>query len=410
MTPVAPINTKWRVGQVYRDTAGWKREEDEFLRWLRSGDKTLANTGGVRYRDFTAGKVRDPETGGLVPAFFVLVTAESHSQFHNPWQDIVDQVGGDIYYWGDAKHGEKRRSYADFPGNARIEAANNLRLTGDRKLTPPILHFTKPGVGKIRFNGLCWLSDVRQMWFDDHGKPVKNLRLLLSILDTDEVDAAWLRERAVSADIARADKLAPAVWRDALRGKIRKRHLWAQKIRPVRDQLPPPGSEEAHILAEIRALSAEEFENFTVALIDKLPEIVTGLNHQVVRTQRTSDHGVDFFGRFTLPWPIAYEIEFVGEAKRYSSPVTPEKVSRLVARLGRGQYGLFFTTSAYSERAQKEVIMDRYPVRLFSGLDIVNLLKAGNCTSSGKLLPEWKKVAIQRPEGVLSDGLVTSVT
>ena len=52
---------------------------------------------------------------------------------------------------------------------------------------PPFLHFTKPEMGYVRFNGLCALTDVRQMWFDDHNQPVKNLRLLLSILNSNYV-------------------------------------------------------------------------------------------------------------------------------------------------------------------------------------------------------------------------------
>jgi hypothetical protein len=204
----------------------------------------------------------------------------------------------------------------DFLGNSRIEAANNLRLAGELGKVPPFLHFTKPSVGQVRFNGLCSLVDVRHSWFEDHGHPVKNLRLLLSILDAEEVNAAWLRERAVSSDLSMADGLAPDVWHSARKGDVQKRQMWAQRVRSIKDQLPIPGSSDEKVLEEIRALTPNEFENFVVAL------------------------------------------------------VAPDKVSRLVARLGRGQYGLFFTTSCFSIRAQKEVIVDRYPVRLFSGLNI----------------------------------------
>ena len=146
-----------------------------------------------------------------------------------------------------------------------------LVLTG---LEPPILHFSKQRSGYLTFNGLCALSDVWHAWFEDDGKPIKNLKILLSILDTETVPAEWLRQRV-------------------------------------------------------------------------------------------------------------NEIEYLGEAKRYKTAITPDQVSRLVARLGRGQYGLYFTTSWYSEQTQKEIEADRYPVRLFSGQDIVNILRAGNCVSGG---------------------------
>ena len=151
----------WRVAHLYRDTAGWKEESDEFLRVLRSGDSTIANAGGVRFRDYLNLDLRDPETGRKVPSFFVLVTAEGRTQHHNPWDDIVDHIVGDIYYWGDAKYSNRGKRCTDFLGNSRIEAANNLRLTGELGKVPPFLHFTKPSVGKVRFNGLCSLVDVQ---------------------------------------------------------------------------------------------------------------------------------------------------------------------------------------------------------------------------------------------------------
>ena len=78
-----------------------------------------------------------------------------------------------------------------------------------------------------------------------------------------------------------------------------------------------------------------------------------------------------------MPQPLAYEIDFRGEVKRYarSTAVGPKDVSRLVARLGRGQYGLFVTTSYFTRQAQEEVFEDRYPARLFSGSDVVRIMR-----------------------------------
>jgi hypothetical protein len=66
------------------------------------------------------------------------------------------------------------------------------------------------------------------------------------------------------------------------------------------------------------------------------------------------------------------QINFKGQAKRYnrSSAVGPEDVSRLVARLQRGEYGVFITTSYYTKAAQEEIYEDNYPVRLFTGRGI----------------------------------------
>jgi hypothetical protein len=396
----------WRVGHEYRDKAGVKFEDDELLRWLNTDFGSISNSGGIRFKDPSIGGSTDPETRRKVPAYFVLITRHMSAQHYNPWDDIIDEASGNIYYWGDAKFSSRQKLFNHFPGNARIEATNNLRLSGRMDELPPILHFSKERSGFLRFNGLCALADVRHAWFEDHGKPIKNLRILLSILDTETVAAEWLRQRVVDGDTARVDKtLAPEVWHKVKRGKVARRQLWSSKIRSKIQQVPSAGSEDERILAEVMQLSPSEYEAFIVALVGKLPEIVPGLEHRVIRTRRTGDHGLDFFGMFKLPYPIGYEIEFLGEAKKYGTAITPDQVSRLVARLGRGQYGLYFTTSWYSEQTQKEIEADRYPVRLFAGQDIVNILRAGDCISEGQIRSSWKSLALADAGKAMVDGL-----
>lgn len=397
-------NRVFRVGHDYRDRAGYP--DDEVLAWLTTGSGTISNAAGIRFKDQTIKPTTDDETGRSVPAYFVLVTSDKSSQHHNPWDDVVDEISGNIHYWGDAKFSSRKRAYNEFTGNSRLEAVNNIRLAGRLADMPPFLHFSRKRSGWLTFNGLCALSDLRHEWFEDKGKPVKNLRALLSVLDVEEVPADWLNARVLTDDLAGVDrKFAPNAWLKVKKGKIERRHVWASKIRARDAQLPVPESEDESILEQVMGLSPDDFESFTVALVNKLPDIMPGLEHTVTRTRRTGDHGIDFFGMFRLPWPISYEIDFVGEAKRYKSAITPDQVSRLVARLGRGQYGLYFTTSFFTEQAQREIVSDRYPVRLFSGQDIVNILRAGDCISGGKVREDWLATALaDRPEQV-SDGL-----
>lgn len=99
----------WRVGHQYRDKAGVKFEEDELLRWLNTSAGSIANSGGIRFKDRVSGGPVDPETGRAVPAFFVLITRDMSAQHHNPWDDVVDEVSGNIYYWGDAKFSAREK-------------------------------------------------------------------------------------------------------------------------------------------------------------------------------------------------------------------------------------------------------------------------------------------------------------
>lgn len=92
-----------------------------------------------------------------------------------------------------------------------------------------------------------------------------------------------------------------------------------------------------------------------------------------------------------MPLPVAYEIPFRGEVKRYgrTKGVGVGEVSRLVARLRRGEYGIFVTTSYYTVQAQEEVAEDAYPVRLFSGSDLVRFLRELKLITGTQISPAW---------------------
>ena len=88
----------WRVGHQFRDKAGVKFEGDELLRWLNTSAGSIANSGGIRFKEPVSGGPVDAETGRSVPAFYVLITRDMCAQHHNPWDDVVDEVSGNIYY------------------------------------------------------------------------------------------------------------------------------------------------------------------------------------------------------------------------------------------------------------------------------------------------------------------------
>jgi hypothetical protein len=128
------------------------------------------------------------------------------------------------------------------------------------------------------------------------------------------------------------------------------------------------------------------FEGAVVSLFQQVDVV-----HQVSQTQLTADGGFDFEGAFQLPPPLEYSIDFRGEVKRYAptTAVGPKDVSRLVARLGRGQYGLFVTTSYFTRQAQAEVLEDRYPTRLFAGADVVRFMRELRIVKGEEISPKW---------------------
>ncbi len=323
----------YRVGHEYRDLT--KRvSEDEFINWLDTDGHAIGTTGGIRPKRYIDPRMHKQLNG--VPSSLFLITTRFSQQYHNPWEDIIDYSTGQILYWGDAKFDRNRRQkkHNEFMGNRMLERIHDLILEQNLKLVPPILHFTKRKKGQIQFSGLCALDKLETTWYEDKGRPIKNFRCHLSILDTETVDVNWLHTRASAKATSDLSINAPEVWFDYTSGSTRKLLLWRNLVRATGDQLPLPGSNESSMLEQICALTPVEFEHFCTALFQDLAA-KSGVQHDVQGTRLVRDGGFDFFGKFTLPPPLHYEINFKGQAKRYkrSNPVGPEDVSRLVARL-----------------------------------------------------------------------------
>ena len=377
------------LGKKYRDK-GKLTQGDEFLSWVNIPGSGMLNSPGIRPLHYIHMTALKP-----LPAYLILVTNEKTGGHLNPWDDLVDYATSEVIYWGDAKK-HKSKKLLDFQGNKLLDAINNYRLEGKRSLIPPILHFSKPTKGQVQFNGLCTLDNLETTWFDSKGSPVRNFRAHLSIIDEEEVSVEWLHSRARCKDENQLDEheVTPDNWKKYRRGVLRKLDIWMKEVRTKADQLPAPSSSDEKILKRLSKLDPFKFEAIVVALFEQLPTII----HKIEGTKRTGDHGFDFFGEFRLPRPVNYTIRFKGEVKRFSisSTVTPKDVSRLVASLDRGQYGIFVTTSSFSDQAQKEVLSLGYPVKLISGIDLIDFMKELKIISNGILNSDWIKSVIEK--------------
>jgi hypothetical protein len=369
----------YRLGHEYRDTGSSSDPEDQFLAWINIPGSGIRNRGGVRPLKFA-------NTSLPVHAYIILVTDErSALSASNPWEDLVDVRGGRIMYWGDAKFGEKRVD--EFVGNRSLRAAWEQVLENNRELVPPILHFSKIRTGWLKFNGLCVIDALELTWFEDEeGRPVKNYRAHLTILDQEEVSLNWLHRRATLSSTDGLSTGSPNVWRRYLAGFADPLRVWAPRVRSQDAQLPLPGSNDAAVLDQLAAMDPTRFEAAVVSLFRELD-----IRHEITRTRQTRDGGFDFFGSFLLPPPLDYEISFLGEAKKFGTghAVDPRHVSRLVARLGRGQYGLFVTTSFYTRQAQEEVYADGYPTRLISGGELVRMMRELRIARGSAISRSW---------------------
>src|SRR5580700_4121483 len=100
-----------------------------------------------------------------------------------------------------------------------------------------------------------------------------------------------------------------------------------------------------------------------------------------------------------MPRPIGYEIPVRGQAERWRQGGGVGEVSRLVARLRRGEYGIFVTTSYYTRQAQEEVLEDAYPIKLFAGVDLVRFLRELKLLAGEQLKGEWLSAVLADASG-----------
>ena len=377
------MNMKYQLGHTYTDKGSRKHEEDQFLRWINVDGSGMLNSPGIRPLAY---KTVLSEQG--LPAYLVLVTHDVTSGQLNPWDDVVDLSNAEILYWGDAKF-DPEKNVDDFKGNAVLRRIYDYILSGQKELIPPILRFSKPQKGVVRFNGLCVLDKLDISWFDDHGQPVRNYHAKLTILDCAEVSLEWLHHRVDSESVTSLDRHqgCPESWSKFKRGNKNPIDIWMKQVRSESQQLPPVDSDDEKILKQLIELDPYDFEKIIVSIFQQM----TDITHHVSGTRATGDGGFDFYGTFKLPRPLGYEIAFRGEVKRYSrsTPVDPKSVSRLVARLNRQEYGIFVTTSYFTKQDQREVLSDAYPVHLIAGTDLVYILKHLRLISRGLIRRDW---------------------
>ncbi len=352
------------IDRVYRDSTDLSR--NEFYTRLK-----VKNSGGIRPK-----RARD---GGI--AYLVLVSSHVSVATYNPWEDVLDPAQGRIWYWGDAKlHDTKLRD--DWEGNKYLQLVWAAVNEGRFSQVPPILHFSKPKRGYVCFNGVAVLADLRDAWMEEKGARVRNYRAFLDVLPIDRIPLSWLHSRIEGVEAG-----APSEWRRyRATGQHERLIVHARRIQRPEDQLPAAGPAR-ELLTTLTKIDPFAFERLVVRAFQQ-----TEIGHEIVQTRNVRDGGFDFHGSFRLPPPLGYTIPLKGEVKRYhlsGGGVGPKDVARLVARLQRGEHGVFVTTSHFTPQAQDEMYADRYPVELIPGGRFAGILAHVGATKNGQLRPEW---------------------
>ncbi|MCX4244206.1 hypothetical protein [Paraliomyxa miuraensis] len=273
------------LDQIYQDR---RDGPNQFMRWLR-----IKATGGMRevYR------TKRTRRGSYAPdlAALVLVSRSISGARYNPWEDIVDLSRGRIYYWGDAK-ADHRRARDDFSGNRLLSQIWSSIGAERWAEIPPILHFSKEQRGTVRFTGVCALAELRDAWFEDRGKRVRNYRAELEVLPIERVPLAWIEGRRRGQEVQ-----ASLPWRLYATSGVRDRlRLHAKRVRDRDEQLPPDGTADRRVLHDLHQLPPSTFERLVVRAFRE-----SEVRYSIEGTRLHKDGGFDFHGSLELPplWP-----------------------------------------------------------------------------------------------------------
>lgn len=132
-------------------------------------------------------------------------------------------------------------------------------------------------------------------------------------------------------------------------------------------------------------------------------------------TPEGADHGTDFVGRLTIGSGFAStRVVLLGQAKceKPDLPTGGVHIARTVARLRRGWVGAYVTTSYFSERVQREVLEDQYPILMVHGLQLSSVVQELARTQAAESVESFladldstyeSMVSARRPEEILFD-------
>jgi len=323
----------------------------------------------------------------------ILISSSPHrvGSAQTPWHDVFDTDNGHIRYYGDAKTPGEDPARA--PGNKVLleaYATHSAIEPAERAAAAPIIFFRRTTVngvpkGFVTFQGYGVIERVERITQFDPRKSasfanyVYDFAVLSQAAEHELFDWGWINiRRDAQATTPETLAAAPEAWRNwiaAGQSSIPRNRRHSSKLRVIkpRDQMPEKGSRNDKILQSIYSYydgRKDRFEGLAYAISRRLLSGAAGRFVEGWITPGSGDGGADFIARLDIGQGFGAVRQIVyGQAKCVAptSGVDGKDIARTVARLKRGWFGVFVTTSYFSEPVQREVIEDEYPVLLVSG-------------------------------------------
>ncbi|WP_436934089.1 restriction endonuclease [Halovenus marina] len=364
------------VGKEYRNSTAI--ETNQYHKWLNGPlDGGINPQRGI-------GKLENQVSGER--EFLVFYSSDGQSKRHDPWDDIINMEDGVAYFWGDSKAGDGPDPL-ERSGNAWVKEEYCMNYAQNRRSeAAPVLLFQKERPGYVTFRGLCLISGLNIRRHKDGDDTVVNYRISLDILDADSIDLEWIHRKSRTG----IDSGGPEAWNHWVdTGTVHRYSVYKDRIRSESAQKPEGRLSDLHSDIRLRldgsnAERGKKLEKLLKKVLNSMDNI-----SQVELTPSSGDKGVDLTGKIDLMTEahlteLNTKIDFKAQVKNKSGSVGGRELSRLASRVDDGEIGLFFTMSYYTQNAQEENI-STYPIRLFSGKDIVELVAQTDLASRERL-------------------------
>ena len=328
-----------------------------------------------------------------IPAIIISSSPHKAGTDITPWEDEFDPDHGRIRYYGDNKTPSQSADKA--PGNALLlksflayssPDSNTRQNNGIPLIFLKRVEYDGRKKGNLMFQGFGIIESVELItqydpkldnpYFSNY---VYNMCVFSMTDEGESFSWDWINARRdPGLSTADADKLAPKAWKKWIKEgptglyKVR-RNVAIGKVIPDSEQKPAPGSKEEAILKDIYSFYQDKRHVFELLAMRVTQEIFEESGVPFTPgwiTQKSGDRGIDFVAKLDISSQMsALKVVVLGQAKceKLDKPTNGLHIARTVARLKRGWFGVYVTTSYFSRNVQLEVMDDQYPIMLICG-------------------------------------------